>query len=214
MITLHFPASLFCIRILPRTAFSSVAHCFQCLQDITGRQLLCWEAGRTVSMPDTWKGLFCLSNNLICSFSSLMDLVYKPYKWFIFLLPLSVSSSMLSIFSSDFLRLTHVCILWIQSGVPEKIPGNQGTVIQPVHKLLACSLVWTQPIPAWQFKISPKNTLWYCWRLQTPKRAHFFTVFHLPASVLFWRLIGVSSSGHTLCVRCTASLLIWTYVNT
>lgn len=84
---------------------------------------------RTVSMPDTWKGLICISNNLICSFSSLMDLLYKPYKQFVFLPSLSVSSSMLNIFSSDLLRPSHVYILWIQCRVLEKIPEYWHTVI-------------------------------------------------------------------------------------
>lgn len=66
------------------------------------------------------------------------------------------SSSMLSIFSSDL--QTHVYTLWIQSRVPGKMPEFWDTVVRPVHKVLACSLVCAQPIPACQLEIPRKNS--------------------------------------------------------
>lgn len=201
------PCFPFCIHILHRTAFSLESHCFQCLQDITGEKTLCWAAARTVSMPDTWKDLFCLSNSLICSFSSLMDLVYKPYK---FLPPLSVSSSMLSIFSSHLLRLTCACILWMQSREPENIPEYQDTVIRPIHKLLACSLVYTQPVPAYQLEV-PQRILRHCWELETP-RTHTFPQDSICLQLSCFE--GVTSSGLTLCARWTVTLLAWINIST
>lgn len=105
------------------------------------------------------------------------------YKCLVFLLPLSLSPTMMNVCCSDLCRFAGVSVYL---RVPENAPENWDIVICPINKLLAASLVCGQLLPNCQLEI-PQTTLRHGWRIRNFQRHTLFHWMPFACSCLVWK---------------------------